>query len=288
MLKAIGLSLLTAGIVVMLFGAVYPLVILQVNSIPSIPADGATYTSLTQAEITINLGTMDPNANTFDMYAYRIFFFGVDKPVLTGRGVYQTVDAMILAEDTGTYKRWVKTVSVSTGQHIFSFGASRYNDAWNAETVLSGTFTVNPAPSFLTGDWYIGSTKITSPSQEVTVYTNNILFKFIKTSTVPDDSAITCTVTYSGTASGSKTLTSQGSGVWSDTITLQNGTYNVDFEATDGTTIVQMSLLMGIGQEPVDERTFLPRGATLQWPLIGGGLCLIVVGVVLAVKQKRR
>ena len=239
---------------VLMFVGVIPLVILQVQAIPSVPSDGSTYATLTAVRIEIPCPYSSDKFVWFDQV-----FISIDNTKRQGEAISYT--PLTLTQKMNTmYVYEGSIVQPSEGSHTFLFGAGKGYYAlgdtspsltWNLPyywtEISKGSFQMQYSPNVLTGDWYIAGTKIISATQVVTVYSNNIAFKFVKTSPAISDEDVTVSVSWSGTESGSVSPTAKGGGVWESTVAFENGEYNVDLTATDGTTTLQTLSVLQIG-----------------------------------------
>ena len=260
--------LIILGFLLIVLDVFVPLAISQ--PISSIPSDGMLYASLTTCQIT----TPKPMSTGTPIEAY----FKIDS------GVEIRLPKI---SETSTEIIWgTGILNPSTGSHTFNFRVViRLIMGSSTEANISGFFVITTATT-LSGTWYINNIVITSETQNLTIYGNNVMFKFVKASIDPVDSAITCTVKWSGIASGSKQLASRGSGVWSDTITLQDGSYNIELKATDGTTVVMRFIYNFVINFPTNGDGNGDGGIQLGW-ISFLGLVLIISGSLIYIKEKK-
>jgi len=225
-MKIMSLLLIAIGIVFLVVGTVYPLVILTVDTTPpvfgvTVPANGAVYVSL--ATITAS-GVIDSESGV------KTVTCSID-----GGATW----SLTIAGGVGNYKYDLLTVLTTAGTHTFNFIAT--NNA-GLTAVISGSFSIYTG---LTGTWYVNDVAITSTSQTVYATSATVSFKFTKTAGVADTS-ITCTVEEPSLAAGTSkllTLTNSATSTWTGSYTFALGTHTLNLKATDGTQTITMSVI---------------------------------------------
>lgn len=222
--------MLLAGMAIILVGSVYPevTVIITEPKTPIIhdtmPANGATYEKITV--ITAVVSYADSVTCVIDGTTYYLTKSDIQPLQTIQPQEYVIWDAYVNIDEEGTYN--------------FMFTATNEFGA----VTSSGSFKIYQE---LTGTWYINDVQITSSDQVVEFETTTLTFKFVPTKGTPTS----CTVTYSGPESGSFSLTKQDA-QWLGTKTFKPGTYQMDLAASDGTTIVRMTITAAsMGQLPI-------------------------------------
>jgi major membrane immunogen (membrane-anchored lipoprotein) len=145
---------------------------------------------------------------------------------------------------------------------------------------LSSTLTVNfKIDSWVTlqGDWYCNDRKVASGD---TLYATSrtVSFKFVKTGGSASESDITCTVSWSGPASGSVTLQRTAANTWTGSVTFTaDGKYTINCKAVDtrGGSVAASIVGLQVGGEK-------PEIGVNQ--ILGGVVALL--GVALALRRR--
>lgn len=187
----------------------------------STPANGITYASISQVNVTCN----DPESGIADV-TIMIDAATATAPLISGN-TYGSSSVTGYWPSTNT-----------PGIHYFTYTVT---NGVGLQTVLSGSYTIYTA---LQGVWSINGIAITSASQVLKLSTLALTFNFTKTSGNMADSGITSTVTWTGPASGSLTLTNTATHQWTGTNTFTTGgSYTVTLKAFDGTTTITFAIL---------------------------------------------
>jgi len=174
----------------------------------------------------------------------------------------------------GVWEANLATPLTEPTQYIAIFQAGDEADNW-LNHMVEFYITYN-----LKGRWFINDIEITSPDQKVYLKTTTITFKFVETEG-PPPTHVTVTVSWTGTTTGSTTLPflqMQPEGTpptWQKTLTFPEGTYSVVLKATDGTHVVQLSLM----HLQIGEKVTLPLTQLL-------GVGLIAIGAVIYLRRR--
>jgi len=218
-MKMFALLLIAIGIVFLVVGTVYPMVIINIgDSTPPIfvavaPATGGSYQEVSLIAVSVT----DPESAVKSVVA-----------ILDGTN-YALVQSDLIPAN------WQKSITgLSQGIHTISYVAT--NNAELYTTYPQGTFTVSTA---LQGNWYVNDILITSPTQVVSSNVPTFTFKFVKTSAT-DDSKIACTCWEGGTKLF--TLSRSSLGTWVYDYTFSYGKHTLDLQATDGTVTIHMDI----------------------------------------------
>ncbi|RLI00061.1 hypothetical protein DRO19_00605 [Candidatus Bathyarchaeota archaeon] len=255
---------MVAGIVLILFGILYPMVTLIVDNTPpvvgiTLPADGKVYTKIDHLVVYC----YDAESGIANVYVW----IGDTRYILQYTG----------KEPQSPYQIWELDISGNpiTASGTYDFNIHVTNKA-GLTRVVSGTFTIYIE---LQGKWYINGLVITSSADTIYATSPTVTFKFVKTQGI-EDSKISCWVEEAGTKL--VTLTYQGNGVWEGSYTFTLGVHNIDLVATDSTTTITMSIVrldFGGGEE-----TPFQLPSWLNWQLA----ILLVGGLLLAYGFIRR
>lgn len=210
-----------------------------------------------------------------------------------------------------------ETSGVVRCQVVISYVPSGYSRSQQASgeagTHVDLSFTGIPEEtttpsSVLTGDWYVADAKLIADNAQVTVTTPTILCRFIKTTTMIDDASVSClvSVVLNGDEIYTDALTQPGDGVWEASFTLEEGTYNIALEATDGTSVVTRHLTLHILSDTIPTNGDVDNDtdttttdadtttdtdetdSTLSNLLLFGGVSFVVVGSLVYVAERRR
>jgi len=253
---------LLLGLAIIFSGAFYPAIILYVDTSPPgygligmTPLNGSTYVQLT---------TLQVNAGDSES--------GVKSVTCTVDGTFYTLELVMGSYNEGTWYKSLPTAITSSGSHTFQFVF--INNA-GLQSNYGGTFTIYRD---LQGVWYVNNVAVNSTTQTVYATSTTVPFKFVKSSGV-EDSKVTCIASWSGAASGSKTLTLSATSTWEGNVTFTAlGQYSITLTANDGTKQVTFSIVN------IDFGNPAPQWNT-QYFIIGAGVVLTVFAYMRRKKQ---
>jgi hypothetical protein len=184
------------------------------------PANGITYVSIPQ----VNCTCTDPESGISEV-SLQIDANTADLMSVTGNTYYATTSASWGTANTA-------------GSHSFTFTVTNGN---GLQTVVSGTYAIYTG---MTGAWTVNGISITSPTQVLRLTTLTLSFSFTKTAGSAPDSAVSATVSWTGPATGSLTLSNTASHQWTGSYTFTTGgSYTVTLRAYDGTTTITFAIL---------------------------------------------
>lgn len=263
--------LIILGFLLIFLDVFIPLVILQVSALSSIPSDGGVYTSLTQIQIITPIPPTETGTT--------VRFFIDTPPASTGGTLLSRSSDPSNPESV----IWRATISnPSSGPHTFAFRIVwRISMGSEVKDDIVGNFSILLSAT-LTGKWFINNYEVTSPTQTITVTTNDVTFKFVKSSVDPADSDITCKVT--GYGSTPIAIPLKQSSTWEKTMQIPNGTYSLTLSASSSSGAVTMTIydfnVNGIS---------IPNGdGGVQLGLLSiFGLVSIILGSLIYVKEMK-
>ena len=248
---------MVAGIALMFFGLIYPMVTLVIDNTPPIatayyPDVGATYVDLKLLQVSVR----DPES-------------GIKSVKCTIGGTTYTLSYY----QNDPYSPYWEIWRLSDADFPDITQSGEYTVTWEIinraglKTTKSGSFTIYID---LQGDWYVQNTKIADPTQTLYLTSTTVTFKFVKTQGI-EDSKISCWVEEGGTRI--LTLDYNGNGVWVGSYTFEPGTHTLNLVAADPWKSVTMSIInLDFGGE---ETIQLPAWLNMQ-------TLLILIGGVLA------
>jgi len=253
---------LLLGLAIIFGGAFYPAIILFVDTTPPVydslsmtPMAGATYVQLTALQVYVE----DPAS-------------GVKSVTCTVDGTLYTLDIGVGTDYAATWYKYLSTPVTTSGSHTFQYVFTNYA---GLQSNFGGTFTVYRD---LQGTWYVNNVAVNGTTQTIYATSTTVPFKFVKSSGV-EDSKVTCTASWSGAASGSKTLSLSASNTWDGSVTFSTlGQYSITLKADDGTKQVTFSIV------DIDFGTPAPQWNT-QYFIIGTGVVLTVFAYMRRKKQ---
>lgn len=258
--------LILAGILLLIFGQLTELVILQIQEYEFYPEDNATYNELTyiQAITPISIKLMSTSVTA----------------IPTGPPVYIEQFSLTCVDETESSKTWRSEVdvSLSDGDYRCWFWAGG-GDSSSLPKEFHVDFKIQSTTT-LGGSFYINNILVTDPDQIITLDTLTLALRFTPTEGTPTS----VSASWQGIASGSVDFAQSGAN-WLANIDLPtSGTYTMTLTATDGTSVITMSIfdldLLGNGNGE-DTLQGMPYFSIFGCVLIG-------VGAVIYLKQRRR
>jgi len=265
------------GAALLALGATYPLVTLVVDTtapslVSSVPASGATYSSLNTLSATVK----------DDVSGVQAVYISVTD---ASNNYVITQKLMSLTSGDKMSGTWTYTPTSTelnginqVGKHICYIQAEDYAGNWLNYGPISFTIYTQ-----LQGKWYINNQEITSTSQTVYSTSATVTFKFQKTAGI-DDKYITCTVVEGSSTILTLSLTDSTNHIWTGSYTFTSGTHNIQLKAYDGTTTITFSVI-GLG---------IP-GATTGWTMttqqtliLASIICLAAAGIIHIRKPRAR
>ena len=260
--------LVFAGLTLLLVGLFSPLVVLQIETLPSIPTDGGIYTELPVVQI------VTPVTSTEYASSVEWYLDGSNTPL-----------TLALTEDMPDHRTFSAATggTPSLGSHTYRFKITwhRISDSYEWNEQINGSFIITTSGT-LTGKWYINDMEVTSPDQIVTLHINTVTFRFMKTSAEPPDADVTCTV--SGLPS-SLTLPNTATTIWEGTVDVPNGSYILTLTAStssSGSVTMALYSFTMFGSDGGD------GGLTLNFGYVSvAGLTCIGIGLFLKLKRRK-
>ena len=166
---------------------------------------------------------------------------------------------------------------LSAGTYRFRFVA--INRA-GLSSFKDGTFII-PEKVPLEGEWYVNDQKVASKDQTVYVASNNVTFKFLKTSGSPDSMIFVSVIVWIDGEHHQKVMDHVAEGTWTSTWMLEDGTYKVELIAQDPTTNTEVT--MSIVNLKVGQQNPIPP-ALLNIYTISGSI-MTAIGLLIASKE---